>query len=145
LIFFLAIIIVVLDQVAKYVVTEQSAHLPVDLIKGVFSINIVHNRGGAFGILRDYKLIFIVIPVIAIAIIIFYLRKNTKTGFFLGMILGGAIGNLIDRIRFGYVIDFLDFKIWPVFNIADAAITIGIFLLIINYVKNELTERKRKL
>ena len=83
--------------------------------------------------------VFIIIPVIAIVLLIFniyYYRQNNEAlshSYILGfsLILGGAIGNLIDRITYGYVIDFIDFRIWPVFNIADSAITIGAVIIII--------------
>ena len=108
-----------------------------DIVNNIFSITLVHNTGAAFGIFRDQAAFFVIISGLAIASILTYIiRSGTKSSFLrniaLSLVLGGAVGNLIDRLRFGYVIDFLDFKVWPVFNIADSAITIGAFLLIIS-------------
>ncbi|HLF17436.1 MAG TPA: signal peptidase II [Candidatus Omnitrophota bacterium] len=109
----------------------------IPIIQNVFHLTLVHNTGIAFGLFKDYGIVFIVIPVIAIFLLIFniyYYRHNNEfldriyiVAF--SLILGGAIGNLIDRIRFGYVVDFLDFRIWPVFNVADSAITIGAVII----------------
>ena len=110
--------------------------LPV--IRNFFHITLVHNTGIAFGLFKDQGVVFVIIPVIAITLLIFnifYYQNNRDISrtyiVALSMILGGAIGNLIDRIYLGHVIDFIDFRIWPVFNIADSAITIGaVFILI---------------
>ena len=109
--------------------------LPV--IKNFLHMTIVHNTGIAFGLFRDRGIVFIIIPVIALILLIFniyYYRQNNEglsrtyiVAF--SLILAGAIGNLYDRIVFGYVIDFIDFRVWPVFNIADSAITIGACLV----------------
>ena len=88
----------------------------------------MHNTGIAFGLFKGNVIFFIVSTILVIAILVFLLRlesKNYKVIIPLALILGGAIGNLIDRLRFGYVVDFLDFRVWPVFNVADSAITIG--------------------
>jgi len=92
----------------------------------------VHNRGAAFGILKNQLFVFVIISLLAIALILYHLKDRKKSrlsSISLSLILGGAVGNLIDRLRFGFVIDFLDFRVWPVFNIADSAITIGVVLL----------------
>jgi len=122
------------DRVTKYIFSDLLVYgesLPV--IPKIFHVTMVHNTGIAFGFFKDQGFIFIVIPIVAIFLLIFniyYYRQNDKAlsrvyivGF--SLILGGAIGNLIDRIVYGYVIDFIDFRVWPVFNIADSAITIG--------------------
>ena len=130
----LTLIIITLDQATKFLVSNHSDKLPIEVVKGIFAIALVRNKGAAFGILQNQTAVFIAIAVATITIIIFMLRKSTSGALLkvsLALILGGAIGNLIDRIRFGYVIDFLDFKIWPVFNIADSAITIGAGLLVL--------------
>jgi signal peptidase II len=107
------------------------------IIRNVFHMTLVHNTGIAFGLFRDKGAVFILIAAVAIALLVFniyYYRQNEKAlsriyiiGF--SLILGGAIGNLIDRMFYGYVIDFIDFRIWPVFNIADSAITIGAVII----------------
>lgn len=126
--------VVFFDRLTKYFFSrllEYGETIPV--IRNFFHFTLVHNTGIAFGLFKDQGLVFIVIPVIAIVLLVFniyYYRKSDdplSRGyiFAFSMILGGAIGNLYDRIVFGYVIDFIDFRVWPVFNIADSAITIG--------------------
>lgn len=109
--------------------------LPV--IRNVFHFTLVHNTGIAFGLFKDQGLTFVVIPIVAIVLLIFniyYYRQNDEGLsrvyiIAISLILGGAIGNLVDRIVYGYVIDFIDFRIWPVFNVADSAITVGAILI----------------
>ena len=125
-----------LDQLTKIVIPNLIASSPtgyVPVIKNIFRLTLVRNTGTAFGLLKNQTLFFIIISCIAISGL-FVLLKKTKGGLLLktalSLIISGALGNLIDRIRFGYVIDFFDFRIWPVFNVADSAITIGTILLI---------------
>lgn len=133
MIFIIVSIVLSVDQLTKFLVTRSlfySQTIPV--IKGIFNLTLVHNRGAAFGILKNQTPLFIFSSVLAIILIFLNLKngKNKKSyNIFLSLILGGALGNLIDRLLFGYVIDFLDFRIWPVFNIADSAITVGAVLL----------------
>ena len=115
---------------------------PVFQIEEVFHLTYILNPGAAFGMFAHNRLFFIAIAVIVIGIIIWARREilaspwEVKAGC--GLFLGGAIGNLIDRARQGLVIDFFDFRIWPVFNIADIAICIGVGLIIWNLLKTEL-------
>ncbi len=135
---FLALIItfliVLIDRITKMFFSDLLSHgesLPI--IRNVLHMTLVHNTGIAFGFFKDYGAVFIVIPIIAIILLVFniyYYRQNNEALsrtyiIAFSLILGGAIGNLIDRIKYGHVIDFIDFRIWPVFNIADSAITIG--------------------
>ncbi len=137
-------VILVLDQASKAWIL---ATLPLGggfaVIPGHFDITHVHNPGGAFGFLATMSaevraLLFVAVSVAAVAIIlVFYWQtplQQRATAFGLALVLGGAIGNLVDRVRFGVVIDFLDLYIhdlhWPAFNVADSAIVIGALLLI---------------
>lgn len=131
--FIIVFVILFLDQISK---TFISARVQLDqtlpLIKGVLGLTLIHNRGAAFGILKNQLYLFIITSVIAVVLIYFGLKDNRHNRFYvvsLSLILAGALGNLIDRLRFGYVVDFLNFYIWPVFNIADSAITAGAMLL----------------
>lgn len=125
--------VIFLDQLSKYLATKLlHFNTPVSLIKNFLYLTLVHNRGAAFGLFKNQLLMFVLISIVAIALIFFHLKvkKNSLLSrLALSMILGGAIGNLIDRLRFGYVIDFLDFRVWPVFNLADSAITIAALFL----------------
>lgn len=122
--------VLALDQAVKFVIYSRlSGGQSMKVIPNIFHITLVLNKGAAFGLLKDQRIFFIILSVSAIFFIIAYIWKNNSRSIFLlsslGLLLGGATGNLIDRIRFGYVIDFLDFRVWPVFNVADSAITIG--------------------
>ena len=141
--FVLPLAVVILDQFSKYIVVENMAlGESIPIIEKVFHLTYILNPGAAFGMFAHNRLFFIVIAVVVIGIIIWARREilaspwEVKAGC--GLFLGGAIGNLIDRARQGLVIDFFDFRIWPVFNIADIAICIGVGLIIWNLLKTEL-------
>ncbi|MFH0771876.1 MAG: signal peptidase II [Candidatus Omnitrophota bacterium] len=128
--------VVILDQITKMAAVFYLNDLePLPLICGILNFTLVRNTGAAFGLFKGNASLFVLISVVAIMAISFHLlKKNTVFYFPLSLILGGAIGNLIDRLRLGYVIDFIDFQVWPVFNVADSCITIGaatLFFLII--------------
>lgn len=134
---FYAILIVLSDQITKFIILKKMSpgeSLPV--VNSVFHLTLVFNKGGAFGIFSNAAAFFIFISVLVIgAITVFLLRKNPAraTRVAMAFVASGAASNLIDRLRFGYVVDFLDFRVWPVFNIADSAITIGTIYLCIRY------------
>lgn len=130
-----------LDYLTKMLATSSLTQAQsVSVIPNIFHFTLVLNDGVAFGLLKDKADIFIPVSLGAIAFIVLYIRRaafiNAATTAALGLILGGALGNLVDRIRFGYVIDFLDFRVWPVFNIADSAISIGAGILILSMLIN---------
>ena len=139
-----AIAVIVLDQITKAVITEKLfMYGSYKVIDGFFSLVYVMNPGAAFGFLAGAPeifryLFFISVTVLAILLIIYYILKSKSQDVLivisLTLIFGGAVGNLIDRIRFGAVVDFLDFYIgawhWPAFNVADSAISIGAVLMI---------------
>ena len=131
--------IVFADRVSKFFFSDLlSLGESLPIIRNVLHMTLVHNTGIAFGLFKNQGVVFIIIPIIAIILLVFniYYYRNHKVlsrvyivAF--SLILGGAIGNLIDRIYFGYVVDFIDFRIWPVFNIADSAITIGAIIILL--------------
>lgn len=132
--FLTASCVVILDRLAKYLVFDRLLEgRTVEVIPGIFHLTLVLNTGAAFGVFKGSAHIFTVSSFFVIALIIFYAwrykLKDILLLVSLGLILGGAAGNLMDRLTFGYVIDFLDFRVWPVFNIADSAITIGSVIL----------------
>lgn len=141
--FVLPLAVVFLDQFSKYIVVENMAlGESIPIIEEVFHLTYILNPGAAFGMFAHNRLFFIAIAVIVIGIIIWARREILASPWEVkascGLFLGGAIGNLIDRARQGLVIDFFDFRIWPVFNIADIAICIGVGLIIWNLLKTEL-------
>ncbi len=133
--YLLSFVIVILDQASKIMALKYLKNIDgIPIVKNILHFTYVENRGAAFGILQNQKWIFIFITIAIIGFIIIYFKKDRyypKTMMIgLSLIVGGAIGNLIDRIIYGYVVDFIDFRIWPVFNIADSAIVIGQVLVI---------------
>jgi len=122
-----------LDQFSKILTLKNLAvNQSIPLVKNIFHLTLVFNRGAAFGIFKNYTVFFIIAAGLAILFIILNLRKDRKinlSNISLALILSGACGNLIDRVRFGFVVDFLDFRFWPVFNIADSLISLGALLL----------------
>jgi signal peptidase II len=146
---YLAIIVFVLDRITKIIVTKillSSESLPV--IHRIFSITLVKNTGSAFGFLPQATKFFVWFSILAIIIIVIFLFRLKKKDFFvkfsLALIMGGALGNLFDRLAFGYVIDFLDFKIWPVFNLADFSISVGCLLLLFKMFTSPKELKKNK-
>ena len=137
-------LVIIIDQITKILILKN---LPlfhsVTIIPGFFNITHIHNPGGAFGFMAHQdsnfrNFLFILLASVAVGIIFYFYKNTNRTHPFLAsgfaLILGGAIGNLIDRIRFGKVVDFLDFYVhnhhWPAFNVADSAITIGVTIFI---------------
>ena len=136
---FLAILIF-LDQMTKhFAVVSLKGQTPVKLIDGVLEFNYLENRGAAFGMLQNQKFFFIFIAVVILAVIIYVLgntpnqKKYTKLHIALVLIAAGAIGNMIDRLRFDYVVDFIYFSLinFPIFNVADIYVTCSAIYLVI--------------
>jgi signal peptidase II len=137
-------LVLLLDQATKiFIDRSMDVHSSITVVENFFNITYLRNKGAAFGFLAtsNYRLpFFIMVSIVAVAVIIrvfFKLRPDQKfTAFALALIFSGALGNLIDRIRLGEVIDFLDAHWynhhWPAFNVADSAICVGVFLLAID-------------
>ena len=137
----IAVLVIVLDQGSKYLVAMYlplgGAWSPFPGTDPVFQIVYTYNTGVAFGLLKDLGPLFILIALVVIGVMIVYIRRLTGNQWLLcialGLMLGGAIGNLIDRIRLGHVIDFLDVGIgatrWYTSNLADVSIVLGVILL----------------
>ncbi|MFT6270289.1 MAG: signal peptidase II [Alphaproteobacteria bacterium] len=142
-------LIFVFDQWSKYAIVDSMRLYESIQLTGFFNLTYVHNYGAAFSFLYDaggWQVYFLSTVALAVsALILWWLRQATKEQFLLpvafSFILGGALGNVFDRIMHGYVIDFLDFYYgtyhWPAFNVADSAIFIGAALLIIDMFKNK--------
>jgi signal peptidase II len=148
--------LLVLDQWTKLLVDSRfRLHESVPLIDNFLTLTYVRNKGAAFGILSDSAIripFFITVSCIALIGILWYLRKIEFTQrlqrWAMALIFAGALGNLIDRVRIGEVIDFIDVHWyrhhWPAFNVADSAITIGVGLLLIDLWRDESRRRKDK-
>jgi len=136
-----AVLVVVLDQMTKRMAEDRlRGERSVPIVDDILRLTYVQNRGAAFGLLQDQTTFFVLVGILVIGVIAMSYRYLPRSGFLLhlalGLMLGGAIGNLIDRVRQGYVVDFVDFGYranwWPVFNVADSAIVIGVALMALN-------------
>ena len=131
--------IVLIDQLSKAVLTGALApYESVEIIPGLFNIVSVRNPGAAFGLFSGYaSIVLSIVSIVAVLVICFLIIRTRETGLVLALALigGGAVGNLIDRLRIGEVIDFLDFYVgsfhWPAFNAADSAITVGVIIYLV--------------
>jgi len=146
------LVIVVLDQVTKiYIDTHMTLHESIPVVQGFFNITYVRNPGAAFGFLAGASptvraLFLIGVWIFASGLIVYYVAKMKTEDILLtygmSLILGGAVGNLIDRVRLGEVIDFLDFYIstyhWPAFNVADSAVTVGAVILFYKLIRGQV-------
>ncbi|MBS4023504.1 MAG: signal peptidase II [Dethiobacter sp.] len=135
--YLLALTVLAIDQISKYfVVLLMSPNQSIPLIENIFHLTYVQNYGAAFGILAHRRGLFVIVSLAVVVLILIYHRSlpdgHPYLRTALALQLGGALGNnVFDRLRLGYVIDFFDFQVWPVFNVADMAIVVGIGLLII--------------
>lgn len=138
----IAFLVVIVDQLTKYfVATHFYLGESVPVIQNVFHWTYILNAGAAFGMLEGSRWFFVFIAVL-VGLGVFCFRKELQkesclTQLGTALFIGGAVGNLIDRIVLGKVIDFFDFRIWPIFNVADIAICVGVGLILWNIIKTE--------
>ena len=137
-------IILIVDQLIKLLISNFTLYHGITVIKDFFTIIYVRNTGAAFSILEGNRLLLIAISLFALFMFYFILRKQKLSKFDIisyGFLIGGILGNLFDRIVRGYVVDYLDFKIFnhyfPVFNLADSFIVIGIILIMIKIIRGD--------
>ena len=142
---------IAVDQISKFLASEYlEPKGSVPIWDGVLRLTYVENTGAAFGMLSDSRWVFMLISTIAIVALSAYLcltpETDPVTGVFISMIVSGGIGNMIDRIALGYVVDFIDFELidFYVFNIADSLVCVGAFLFLIVMVRDIIREEKRK-
>lgn len=144
----LTLILVIVDQLSKYYIRSNMVlgeSIPV--WEDIFHITYILNPGAAFGLMANQTLFFIVLALVIIGATIYFYpvirRESRLMKFGIGLLLGGAIGNLIDRVHIGMVVDFFDFRIWPIFNIADVGIVCGAFIIMavsfLTHDKSEVT------
>ncbi|BBB93013.1 MAG TPA: signal peptidase II [Methylomusa anaerophila] len=141
---------IIIDQTVKYYV--QSQMLPgqsIPVIEGIFHITYILNPGAAFGVLENQTIFFVTVAFLMLGISIYFFSQIPQhyrlMRFGLSLMAGGAVGNVIDRVKAGVVVDFFDFRIWPVFNIADMAIVTGVSCIIYSIIflipRSELKEK----
>lgn len=149
----IATIVIFVDQILKAII--QAYDTSITVIKGFFNISYYQNTGAAWSILEGKQSLLIIIALVILVLVYsmtFSYEESKLNNTSFGLLFGGIIGNMIDRMAFGYVRDFIDFKIfgydYPVFNIADMAIVIGVVILIISTIKGDIKNgntRRRKL
>ncbi|AOY77381.1 signal peptidase II [Clostridium formicaceticum] len=145
--YIISFVVFLLDQISKILVLKYLKDVgEIPIINNVLHFTYVENRGAAFGVLQGQRWFFILITILIIGFIIVYFRKNKHYPkpmmLGLSLIVGGALGNLVDRVLYNFVVDFIDFRIWPVFNIADSAIVIGQILVIYVILKYDDLSKK---
>lgn len=131
----LTIVVIICDQITKYVVRETIPLYETFIEVGVFSIVHGQNTGSAFGLFAGFTNYLIVASLIGLALILYFFVKQASANLFVriavGLIVGGAVGNLIDRVKDGFVVDFISVGWWPAFNVADSAISIGMTVMVL--------------
>ena len=137
------------DQLTKAVVSDRLALDEGVQVLGPFSIHHVQNSGIAFGLFSSATAIVIVLTAVAVAwMLLFFARSGARHPLLpaaLGLVIGGSVSNLIDRIRLGHVTDFLDFKYWPAFNLADSFIVVGVVMLFVVLLFSDREPRRRRI
>ncbi|PZD93871.1 signal peptidase II [Paenibacillus sambharensis] len=154
--YWIALAVFIIDQVTKRIIATQlelAEQIPV--IGNFFIITSHRNPGAAFGILKEQTTLFIIVTLLVVAGIIWYIQKNRHSGntmllVALGLVLGGAFGNFLDRALYGEVVDFLQFNFgsytFPIFNVADMGIVIGVGLILLDTIldmKNDYNKTKQ--
>jgi signal peptidase II len=143
--YFYSIVVLVFlcDQASKALIKQAMTFGEYRQIFGAsFMLTLTKNPGGAWGILPSENYVFVAFAVVAIVALLYAYHKIARNDLLVGsafaLALGGAVGNLLDRLRYGYVVDFFDVRIikWPIFNVADSAISLGIVLLLVHYVRS---------
>ena len=140
--FLIAGSVLLLDQLVKSVVQQKMQEgLSIPVLPGIFHITYILNPGAAFGLFEEQQWLFILVAVLLVAGVAVLFRQLLQQPPIMrlgaALLVGGALGNLIDRTRLGKVVDFLDFRIWPIFNVADIAICVGVGLILLAMFKEQ--------
>lgn len=143
----IVVLVLVLDRVTKcLVVSRMTEGMSIPVIDHVVHFTYVLNPGAAFGMLEHERLFFIILTLVVLGAIALLYKKlqqeSTQVQYGMALFVGGALGNLYDRMATGLVIDFIDLRIWPVFNVADIAICVGVGLILWSVVREETQKKK---
>ena len=150
--FLTGLLLVVADQLSKVWIRTNLSQGQSLFDAGFFQITRVHNSGGIFGLFQDQSFALTIFALVGITVLFVYVfgiyryypsLDGMLGRIALGLILGGTVGNLIDRFRFGYVTDFIDFSFWPAFNIADSAVTVGVIIFAYSLLDIFQAEKRR--
>lgn len=135
--YILIVVIIAFDQlIKKIVVSQMNLHETIPIFQNIFHITYIQNRGAAFSLLEGYSAVLILFPAVVIIAAFIFMVVKGKTlhkllAISISFVIAGGAGNLIDRVLLGYVVDYFDFRVFPIFNIADIFVCIGCGLLII--------------
>lgn len=137
-----AVVVLALDQLTKTLALEALADGPIDVIEGAVSLDLSYNSGGVFGVGQGFPGLFLAATIIVTVGILFWARRLEERAWLvpLGLVLGGGLGNLADRVFRGHdgkVVDFIDLHVWPVFNLADMSIVIGVGLVLLGALRSD--------
>lgn len=140
-----ALVVLVADQATKLLILLELGptgdRFMIPVIPGMLRLRYVQNTGAAFGIFEGNSLVLAFLAVLVVLFLLIYFRKwiaeSPWIALAIGLQLGGATGNILDRLQHGFVVDFIDFRYWPTFNVADSAITIGVIILAVSLFKRE--------
>lgn len=142
----LAALVLALDQIAKAIVEDEILIGEQIEVLGPLEFTLTHNRGVAFGLAGGAGAPLVLVTLFALGVVLYLFSRNPARPSMwvaVGLLAGGAVGNLVDRVRLGHVTDFIDLPPWPPFNLADVAITFGVILLVILYLFDAGAETKR--
>lgn len=131
MLFLISLAVLLLDQMVKrLIMSDMPLGMSIPVLPGIFHITYIQNPGAAFGILAQQRWLFIAVGFLFMGAAVVFRRRLRRESRWMqcgvALLLGGAVGNLVDRILWGAVVDFLDFRVWPVFNIADISIVVGV-------------------
>ncbi len=149
-IYSIAAIVIMIDQIVKLLIrTKMKINTSIPIIPDIFNLTYTENKGAAFSILQNTQILLIIVGLVFLYLLDYYIKKEKKFSklsiISLGLIIGGIVGNLVDRILLHAVVDYLDFTLinFPIFNIADSCITIGVIIFMISTIKEEIEEKKK--
>jgi len=149
--YIIAAIIVIVDQITKFLTVQNiSLGESIEVIPGIFSLTYIQNTGAAWSILEGQMNFFYIITLIVVIMLIYFLHKEAKGeplfALAISFMLGGALGNFIDRLHLQYVIDMfqLDFISFPIFNVADSALTVGVIIMLLYVIKDEFFNKNEE-
>lgn len=133
------------DQITKALILDalgpQSMRTAIDVVPGLLNLILVQNTGAAFGIFQDRSPVLMILALAVVVFLLYYFRRaieaNSWLALALGLQIGGALGNVVDRLRHGYVVDFIHVPHWPTFNVADSCVTVGVAILALYLITRE--------
>lgn len=145
LLLLVALAVIAADQITKQIALDALSDGPIHLIDGVLSLSLHYNPGGAFGLLQGFPGFFLVATIVIAGVILMWAHKIEGRSHLipLGLVLGGGLGNVADRVfrdTDGRVVDFIDLHVWPVFNLADSAIVVGVIVLLVVTARSERSD-----